>query len=556
MLVDRRSPTARRRVHTAREPHRSIRGLLVAASHRRVHLTWTSLFGVVTATSLLVLAITGVLLSFLYVPSGTLVTYDGVYGPLAGSRSSEAFDSVMTISFETVGGLLLRQTHHWAALLLPASLIVQLLSTFFGGGFRRPRRPAWLLLVVLFVLVLIGGWSGYALPDDMLSGTGLRIVHGVALAIPVVGSWAAALLFGGEFPGRIIEHLYPVHVYVVPAAITVILVVRARHAWRNGPTTPARAAATGSLGIRLWPDATIKALGMGAITAAVLVLFGATATISPVWAYGPADPGNVGAGSQPDWYMGFLDGALRLVPSGLETEWFGYTWTFALLVPLLAVGAWFVALALYPFLESWVTRDTLDHHVLERPRNIPVRTGIGVAGALFYGVLWGAAGSDIIATTFHLGLESVVTALQITLIIGPPLAFDVTRRIAIGLQRRDRDIALHGHETGRIIRTAEGGYADVHAPADATTRSLLTTIPVGTIPAQAEHHGRWTAGHRVRRFLGRRFAEGHVSPAGHLLLEGEPRADRPDRPARTQAAGKGGTADDLGDAPGVVVDAA
>jgi len=537
MPVDRRSATAPRGVFRARPRHRSIRhGLLVALAHRRVHLTWTSLFGVVTATSLIVLAITGILLSFPYVPSGNVVVYDGVYGPLVGSHVSEAFDSTMTISLEITGGLVLRQTHHWAALLLPASLVVQLMSAFLSGAFRRPRRLAWLLLVGLFLLVMIGGWSGYALPDDMLSGTGLRVVHGVVLGIPQVGGWAALLLFGGEFPGLIIERLYALHMYVVPAAVAVILAARAILAWRNGSPVPARAAVSGSLGIPLWPVATLKMVGMGAVTAAVTVLFGATATISPVWAYGPADPGSVGAGSQPDWYMGLLDGALRLVPAGWETVWLGYTLTVAILVPLLVVGAWFAALALYPFLEGWVTSDTLDHHVLERPRNVPVRTGIGVAGALFYGVLWGAASSDIVATTFGISFESVISALQVTLILGPPLAFAVTRRIAIGLQRKDRDIARYGHETGRILRTAEGGYVEAHAPADAATRALLTTSCVRAVPVRSDRHGRSSARRRLRGFLGRWFAQGQVRPESHRLLDVEPTVTIH---ARTHAAGEG-----------------
>lgn len=522
MPVDRR-PTA---------AHRSIRlGLLVELTRRRVHLTWTSLFGVVTAASLLVLAVTGILLSLSYVPSGKLVTYDGVYAPLVGAQVSEAFDSAMTISFEVAGGLLLRQTHHWAALLLPASLVVQLMSTFFTGGLRRPRRLAWLLLVGLFLLAMIGGWSGYALPDDMLSGTGLRIVQGVTLGIPVVGSWVVLLLFGGEFPGQIIERLSAVHMDVVPAGIAVVLVVRAILAWRHGPTVPAHAAASGSPGIPLWPVAALQALGMGAMTTAVLLLLGAVATISPVWSYGPADPGNAGAGSQPDWYMGLLDGALRLVPPGWETEWFGYTWTFAVLIPLLVVGAWFVALALYPFLETWVTRDTVDHHVLERPRNVPVRTGVGVAGASFYGILWGAASSDILATTFGVSVELVIATLQLLLLVGPPLAFVITRRVAIGLQHRDSDIALHGHETGRVYRTAEGGYVGVRAPADATTRALRTTINVPALSARPDRRGRFPGRERLRGFLGRWFAQGHVRPATHRSSAAGPLTAVADRAA-------------------------
>lgn len=275
-------------------------------------------------------------------------------------------------------------------------------------------------------------------------------------------------------------------------------------------------------------------LGMGAVTAAVLVLFGAATTIGPVWSYGPADPGNAGAGSQPDWYMGLLDGALRLVPPGWEVVWFGYTWTFAVLVPVAVVGAWFIALAAYPFLESWITRDTQDHHVLERPRNGPVRTGIGVAGALFYGVLWAAAGADIIATTFGVSFESVIRTLQVTLILGPPLAFGVTRRIAVGLQRKDRHLALHGHETGHVVRTADGGYAETHAPVDAATRALLETTPVLAAPVRPGLHGRLAARQRLRGHLGRWFAQGHVRPQRTSL--GTPTAELAPTPANAGSA--------------------
>lgn len=534
MPVDRRAADVRRRLVRVRPQHGSShRGALAALARRRVYLTWTNLFGVVTATSVIVLAVTGILLSRHYVPSGDLVTYAGSYVPLMGSRVSEAFNSVMTISFEVTGGLLLRQTHHWAALLLPASLVVQLMSAFFSGAFRRPRRLSWLLHVGLLLLVMIGGWSGYALPDDMLSGTGLRIVEGVALGIPVVGVWAARLLFGGEFPGLIIERLYAIHTALVPAGIVAIVVFRAILARRHGPTVPARAAATGSRGVRLWPVGALSMVGMGAVTAALLVLFGAATTIGPVWSYGPADPGNAGAGSQPDWYMGLLDGALRLVPPGWEAVWFGYTWTFAILVPLVVVGAWFIALAAYPFLESWITRDTQDHHVLERPRNVPVRTGIGVAGALFYGVLWAAAGADIIATTFGVSFEFVIRTLQVALILGPPLAFGLTRRIAIGLQRKDRHIALHGHETGRVRRTSDGGYAETYAPVDAATRALLTTTPVLAVPVQPDLRGRLPARRRLRGSLGRWFAQGHVRPDGSSL--GTPTAEVAPAPEPTSA---------------------
>jgi ubiquinol-cytochrome c reductase cytochrome b subunit len=502
-------PRERRRPRAAAT---RLRARIADLGRRRVRLRWSNLFGVVTVACLLVLAVTGVLLASWYTPSNELVTYDGPYEPLRGATVTAAFDSTMRISFEQTGGLLLRQTHHWAALVMPASMIMQLLVTFFTGGFRRPRQLSWVLLVVAFILVLAAGWSGYALPDDMLSGTGLRIVEGVVLSIPFVGTWVANLMFGGPFPGQIIENLYPVHAVIAPGLLVLVLAVRAVLFVRHGQAVHPRPAPTPSLGLRLWPDAALRAAGMVGLTSAVLVLLGATSTISPVWSYGPASVGEVGAGSQPDWYMGFLDGALRLVPVGWETEWMGWTITFATLVPMAVIGGYFAILIVYPYLEAWVNQDRALHDVLDRPRNVPVRTGIGVAGALFYGILWGAASADIVSTEFGVPFETIITTLQVGLVIGPPLAFEVTRRLCIGLQRKDREIALHGHETGRVVQMPNGGYAEVHRPADDAERALLSVAPVPPAPGRPDRAGRLSGRERLRGALSRRFGTGHVVP--------------------------------------------
>jgi ubiquinol-cytochrome c reductase cytochrome b subunit len=348
----------------------------------------------------------------------------------------------------------------------------------------------------------------------MLSGTGLRIVEGILMAIPFIGTQLVVWVFGGRFPGEIIEHLYPVHVLVVPVLIGLLLIVRAGLGYARGQAAlpPSATKVAPRLGVPLWPDAAVRAAGLTGITAAVLFLLGATSTISPIWSYGPTSAGNVGAGSQPDWYTGFLDGALRLVPAGWETEWFGWTWTFAILVPLVAVGVWFLGLLAYPFVESWVTRDVADHHVLDRPRNVPARTGIGVAGAFFYGVLWAAGSADIISTQFQVSFESVITAFQVLLVLGPPLAFELTRRICIGLQLRDRDVAEHGHPTGRIVRLADGGYVEVHVPASAAQRRALAVRAVEPPPARLGSSGRPARLERLRAAISRSFAVGHVTP--------------------------------------------
>lgn len=483
---------------------------------RVVPVHWTNLFGVVTVASIVVLFVTGVMLMFVYVPSSEPVTYRGEYAPLVGVEVSRAFDSVMRLSFDVPGGLMLRQLHHWAALLVPASIMLQLLVSFFTGAFRRPRRGSWLALFLLLIAVLAGGWSGYALPDDALSGTGLRIVHGIVHSIPFVGTWIASFLFGGEFPSTIIENLNVIHWAIVPAGIVLLIALRIRSAYRNKPP---QFAAGGTeegnvVGIPLLPHAAVRAAGLFSIVAGLLVLMASAVQISPVWTYGPADPGTVSAGSQPDWYTGFLDGALRLVPPGWEFVLFDRTFTLALLVPLVVIGVFLLIVAVYPFLEGWLSKDKTDHHILDRPRNTATRTGVGVAGMTFYGVLWLAASADVMAFVFHLSFESVIVILQVTLIAGPVLAFMLTRRICLALQKKDRDLVLHGYETGRIVRLPGGEFVEVHRPLDEQERwRLVAHTHPDAIDARPTDAGTLSVLERARAALAALFYADRIDKA-------------------------------------------
>lgn len=504
------------RVHDTTILGRRIGDISAELRRRRVPTHWTNLFGVVTVACLIVVTVTGFALMFWYTPSSELTTYDGSHAPLHGAEVSKAFASTMGITFDVPGGRLIRQAHHWAALLLPASMVLQLVATFFTGAFRRPRRAMWVLLVLAFLAALASGWSGYALPDDMLSGTGLRIVEGIVLGIPVVGTWLASVLFGGSFPGRVIENLYPLHVLVFPGALIVLLALRAVGAWRHGPAQfpgPGRTERN-IVGVPLVPNAAARAGGLGAIVTALLLLVSATVTISPIWLYGPGDPGNAGAGSQPDWYTGFLDGALRLVPPGWEIVWLDRTWTLAILVPLAVVGLFFAVVAAYPFVEEWITGDSREHRLLDRPRNAPTRTGIGVAGLVFAGTLWAAGGADILATTFWVGIEHVITTLQVALIVGPVVGFTVARRICLGLQRKDRGLLAHGFETGRIVRLPGGGYVEVHRPLDEDERARIA-LPDAPIPPRLgpDPLGRRTLPQRLRVRLWDFYVGGRLDEA-------------------------------------------
>ncbi|RXZ72361.1 cytochrome b [Agromyces albus] len=482
---------------------------------------WTNLFGVVTAACVFVLFITGLVLMFFYTPSNDVVTYDGSYAPLRGAEVSKAFDSTMLVTFDVPGGLLVRQAHHWAALLLPASVILQMLSIYFTGGYRRPRRLAWVLLFLVFVSALAAGWSGYALPDDMLSGTGLRIVEGIVLAIPFIGTDVSRLLFGGAFPGNVLANIYPLHL-AASVALLALLVVRAV-VWFRQRSPQFRGSGrteTRVVGVPLVPNAARRGMGLGLLVSGILVLISATVTISPIWLYGPSSPADASAGSQPDWYTGFLDGALRLVPPGWEFVWLDRTWTLALLVPLAVITLALAIVAVYPFLEEWIADDHRDHHVLDRPRDTPTRTGIGVAGLMFFGVLWLAGSADLVAVAFSLTIEGVIATLQLLVLVGPIIAFELTRRVCLGLQRKDREVVLHGFETGRIVRLPGGEYIEVHRPISDDERERLVGV-VDQVPAvlRPDARGRLAPARRLQARLSRFFFEDRIARPAAAPLE-------------------------------------
>ncbi len=487
---------------------------------RAVPTHWSFMFAEVALYSFVIVVITGVFLMFFYVPSSAPVTYSGSYAPLSGIEMSRALDSTLRISFEVQGGLLVRQAHHWASLLLVAAIGMHLLSMFFTGAFRKPRRLMWVIVFLVFLLTLVAGVTGYALPDDMLSGTGLRIVHGIILGIPLVGTWLAFLVFGGEFPSNIIANFYPVHL-VVPLVIVVLIGVYVMLLIKHKPPQFAAPGRTNDnvVGVRL-PRYAVMTGGLFLIVFAVVTLIAATVTISPVWNYGPSSPSDATAGSQPDWYTGFLDGALRLVPPGWEFDLFGRTLTLAVLAPLAVVGVFMALVAVYPFIEAWITGDTREHHILDRPRNAPTRTGIGVAGVIFYAALWGAASSDIVATQFMLSIETVTHAFQALLILGPIVGFILARQVALALQRKDRELVLHGVETGRIVRLPGGEYIEVHRELDAYERWRLVDFEEqAPLMLRPDARGRIAPQQRLRALLTRFFFEDRVSPVTREELQ-------------------------------------
>lgn len=437
---------------------------------------WSFMLGEVALYSFIILLLTGTYLTLFFNPSMTEVIYNGSYVPLKGVKMSEAFSSTLAISFDVRGGLLMRQIHHWAALFFTAAVSVHLLRVFFTGAFRKPREINWVIGTLLLVLALLEGFSGYSLPDDLLSGTGLRIAEGIIQAIPLVGTYVAMFLFGGEFPGTdIMPRLYSIHILLIPgillALITVhlIMVFYQKHTQFPGPGRTE----SNVVGFRLFPIYMAKAGGFFFVVFGITVLIAALVTINPVWLYGPYTPSQVTAGSQPDWYIGWLDGAVRLTPN-LETNWFGYTFSWNILIPALIIpGIMFTALGLYPWIEAWATGDKREHHLLDRPRNAPVRTGLGVMSLVFYMILVISGGNDIIASAFNLSINQITWGFRFLLFVLPPLSFVITKRICLGLQRRDNDKLLHGYETGRILRLPSGEFLEIHEPIGEAEKAKL-----------------------------------------------------------------------------------
>jgi ubiquinol-cytochrome c reductase cytochrome b subunit len=439
---------------------------------------WSFLLGEIALYSFIILLLSGTFLTFWFDPSMKEVVYNGSYEPLQGIKMSAAYASTLDISFEVRGGLLMRQIHHWAALIFMVGIVVHLMRVFFTGAFRKPREFNWIIGVGLLTLGIVEGFLGYSLPDDLLSGTGIRIAEAIIQALPVVGSYLSYFAFGGAFPGELfISRIYTVHILLLPGIFLALITVHLMLVWYQKHTQfpgPGRTEQN-VVGYPLMPVYMAKAGGFFFIVFGVTAFLGAVASINPVWLYGPYTPGQVSAGSQPDWYMGWLDGLVRMAPP-LETYFFGYTISWNILIPgLILPGIMFTGLALYPFIESWATGDKREHHLLDRPRNAPNRTAIGAMALTFTLVSLINGGNDLIAVTFDLTINQMMWFSRIAIIVLPPIAFIVTKRLCLSLQRADRDLVLHGRETGRLVRMPNGEFIEVHEPISAEKAWLLTS---------------------------------------------------------------------------------
>jgi ubiquinol-cytochrome c reductase cytochrome b subunit len=463
---------------------------------------WSFMLGEIALWSFVVLLLTGTFLTLWFKPSMGETVYNGSYDQLRGVTMSDAYASTLHISFDVRGGLLMRQMHHWAAMLFVGAMFVHMMRIFMTGAFRKPREINWMIGGLLLMLGILEGFAGYSLPDDLLSGTGLRIAEGLMQAVPVVGTYVAFFVFGGEFPGdQIISRLYAVHILLIPGILLALigahmmLLVYQKHTQWPGPGRTN----DNVVGYPMMPVYAAKAGGFFFIVFGVTALMGGLLTLNPVWRFGPYNPSQVTAGSQPDWYMGVAEGLLRIMP-GVESHIGGFTISWNIFIPgVVAPGLIFTAFMAYPFLEAWITGDKREHHLLQRPRNTPTRTAVLSAFVTLYGLLWAAGGNDIIADNLNLNLNDITYFMRGAVFVGPVLAFFIARRWCIGLQRADQARLLHGYESGIIMRSPEGAYAEKHVPVSLVEAYELTARErdqIAPMPAKTDENG--VANHQAR----------------------------------------------------------
>ena len=458
---------------------------------------WSFMLGEIALYSFVVLLATGVFLTFYYIPSSAIVTYHGSYLPLQGQHVTQAYASSVDLSFGVRAGLLMRQMHHWACDIFVGSIVVHMARVFFTGAFRKPREANWTVGLTLLILAIGNGFLGYSLPDDLVSGTGLRIAYSIMESIPLVGTYLAFFVFGGNFPGTsMIPRFFVLHVLVIPLIILglvgahLFLLVRQKHTQFPGPGRTEN----NVVGSPMFPVFMAKTTGFLFLVAGVIGLLGAFAQINPIWQFGPYDAAKISYAVQPDWYMGFLDGALRIFPAW-SFHSFGHTIPLEVTIPAVVLPGIIFNLAFaWPALERKLTGDNAMHHLLDRPSFRPKRTAAGAAVLAFLIILFIGSSTDVIANFMHLSLNSVLWGMRVLTFVVPIITYPIAYYLAKEMQRapgagkRKTANVVTRSATGEYIAEAAPAYAeDVHHELEATP------VPTFIEPEQSSDNGVRTA---------------------------------------------------------------
>jgi ubiquinol-cytochrome c reductase cytochrome b subunit len=399
---------------------------------------WSFFLGEIALYCFVVLVGTGIFLSLFFKASGEQVIYQGSYEPLQGTTMSAAYSSVLDITFDVRGGLLIRQIHHWSALVFMGALFLHVCRLFFTGAYRRPRRVNWLIGLTLLILVMAAGFTGYSVPDDLLSGTGLRITFSIVESIPLIGPWLAFLVFGGSFPSvDFVARLFPLHIFLLPGLIAALLGAHLFILWRQKHTVyPSGGGDDRTIvGTPLFPSYALRTVGYFFLVGGMLAALGAFLQVNPVWLYGPYSPFSVTSAAQPDWYTGWLEGALRLFPA-----WDIHIGGF--LLPAIFWPGFVLPLLLFGFLYYWpwldvrISKDHGFHNALQGASDRPGRTALGAALLAALAALLVAGGDDVIAVIFGAHFRTLVWVLRGCFLGLTPIVAVVTYYLCRARRRR------------------------------------------------------------------------------------------------------------------------
>jgi ubiquinol-cytochrome c reductase cytochrome b subunit len=447
---------------------------------------WSFLLGEVALYAFVVLVATGIYLTLFFEPSTAKTVYHGAYEPLQGMEMSKAYASAIHISFDVKAGLLIRQTHHWAADVFVAAIVLHLIRVFFTGAYRKPRELTYTIGVLLLFTVLLEGYLGYSMVDDLLSGMGLAIGYGVALSVPFVGANLALAIWGHPFPGNadFWSRMYIAHVLIFPVLIGGLLsahlaLVASRHHTQFRP----RRKVDGErklIGVPTFPGQAPRSLGLMLAVAGVLVLLGALVQINPIWLWGPYHVSEGTNGAQPDWYLGWLIGALRLMPNFDVVVWnrtlVPNPFWGGILFPVLVM----MALIAWPWLEQRFTRDRRPHNVLDRPRDAPVRTAIGSGFLAWVAMIFAFGAADRVYVFLGIPYETQLWFFRVAIWIVPILLGIVVHRLCRALKEkeeveRDQEAAVRSappspRPEGSFPRRAEPGGAPPPGSSEGRTR--------------------------------------------------------------------------------------
>ncbi|MBV9716624.1 MAG: ubiquinol-cytochrome c reductase cytochrome b subunit [Solirubrobacterales bacterium] len=449
---------------------------------------WSFLLGEIALYAFIVLVGTGTFLALYYIPGDSQVIYHGPYALLQGEQMSEAYRSVVDLSFSVPAGLLFRQAHHWAADVFVAAIVLHLCRIFFTGAYRKPRDVNYFIGLTMLMLAILEGFAGYSLIDDLLSGMGLAIAYGVALSLPGIGAQLGYLVWGGPFPGSssFLPRLEIVHVFLIPGTLAVlitlhlVMIMRQHHSQFPGPGRRER----NVVGTPLWPAYALRSIGLLLAVAGVLFLLGGLVQINPIWQWGPFHPYLSENGAQPDWYIGWLIGALRLMPNW-EPAIGNYTlipnpfWGGAAF-PLFV----FIVMFAWPAIERRFTRDHLRHDLLDRPRDRPTRTAIGAAFLSWVMIIFAVGSTDRLFFRLHISYTAQIHFWRAGVWVLPILIFFITRSACRSLRRTDTH-PMRAWQGTVVRRGPDGSITRLGDSAD-RTQSRPSEEPVGTVPAESE----------------------------------------------------------------------